>query len=151
MIQRIQTIYLLLAAFAMLGIFFFPLATATGDTTALAAVGDNYFADGVFWANESPAYFGFYILIGAVLAAIFLYKNRPKQMQFAGLAILALLILGVLLAVLGYYYAQRLPEGSSAQIAEGSALPIAAMALLFLAYRNIKKDEELVRSSDRLR
>lgn len=151
MIQRIQTIYLLLAALATLGVIFFPLATASGDTTALAAVGDNYFADGAYWANESPAYFGLYILAGAVLSAIFMYKNRPKQMQFAGLAILALIIKMVVFASLGYYYAQRLPEGSSTQITEGSALPIVAMALLFLAYRSIKKDEELVRSSDRLR
>jgi len=151
MIQRIQTIYLLLASIAMGGTFFLPLATASGDTATLAATGDNFFADGVYWAKESPAAFGALILAVAVLAAIFLYKNRPKQMQFAGLALIAVFVMIVLFAALGYYYAQRLPEGSTAQLATGSALPFIAMPLLYLAYRSIKKDEELVRSSDRLR
>lgn len=61
MIQRIQTIYLLLAAAAM-GDYFLPLATASGDATALAASGDNFFADGVYSAKEFPAGWGLHSL-----------------------------------------------------------------------------------------
>ena len=111
MIQRIQSIYLFLAAAAMGSSFFLPLATASGDASALAATGDNYFADGVYWS----------------------------------------FILVAMLAALGYYYAERLPEGSAAHLAAGSIVEPLAIPFLILAYRAIKKDEKLVRSSDRLR
>ncbi|MBP6813123.1 MAG: DUF4293 domain-containing protein [Saprospiraceae bacterium] len=151
MIQRIQSIYLFLAAAAMGSSIFFPLATASGEATALAATGDNFFADGIYWAKEFPGWRGlFFLIIGAVLT-IFLYKNRPRQMQLAGgIAFVAVLLL-VMFAALGYYYAERLPEGADAHLALGSAFPPIAVPLLILAYRAIKKDEELVRSSDRLR
>ncbi|MFN0037861.1 MAG: DUF4293 domain-containing protein [Saprospiraceae bacterium] len=151
MIQRIQTIYLFLSAAALSGSIFTPLATASGDATVLASTGDNFFADGIYWAKESPG--GMALLFAAAfsLLAIFLYKKRPRQMQLAGgMAILTVLLLGAL-AALGYQYAQRLPDGTAAHLAIGSALPLVAIPLLVLAYRAIKKDEELVRSSDRLR
>ncbi len=151
MIQRIQSIYLFLAAAALTCPVFMPLATASGDAALLAATGDNFFADGIYWAKELPG--GMVLLFAAAYTvfAIFLYKNRPRQMRLAGgMAILAIL-LSALLASLGYYYAQRLPEGASAHLALGTAFPVLAIPLLVLAYRAIKKDEALVRSSDRLR
>lgn len=151
MIQRIQTIYLLLAAIALSSPMFLPLATASGDASALAATGTNFFADGIYWVKEFPG--GMSLLLAAVFSvyAIFLYKNRPRQMRLAaGMAILSILF-AALFASLGYYYAQRLPEGTSAHLALGSAFPLVAVPLLWLAYRAIKKDEALVRSSDRLR
>ena len=84
MIQRIQSIYLFLAAAAMGSSFFLPLATASGDASALAATGDNYFADGVYWIKEFPGGIGILLVAAIALLAIFLYKNRPRQMQLAG-------------------------------------------------------------------
>jgi len=151
MIQRIQSIYLFLAAAAMGSSVFFPLATASGEATALAATGDNFFADGIYWAKEFPGWLGLIFLIAGAVITIFLYKNRPRQMQLTGGIAFVALLLVVAFAALGYYYAQRLPEGTDAHLALGSAFPIVAVPLLILAYRAIKKDEELVRSSDRLR
>ncbi len=151
MIQRIQSIYLFLAAAAMGSSIFFPLATASGEATALAATGDNFFADGIYWAKESPAWMGLTFLIAGAIFTIFLYKNRPRQMQLTGGIAFGAVLLLVLFATLGYYYADRLPEGADAHLALGSAFPIVAVPLLILAYRAIKKDEALVRSSDRLR
>ncbi len=151
MIQRIQTIYLLLAAVALGATFFLPLATASGEPSVLASAGDNFFADGVFWAKEFPAGFATLAFAVAALIGVFLYKNRPKQMQLAGsLAVAAILFVGMF-AGLGYYYANRLPAGSSTQLSLGSGIAPLAIPLLWLAYRAIKKDEALVRSSDRLR
>lgn len=151
MIQRIQSIYLILAAACMGGSVFFPLATATGDASALAGLGDNFFADGVFWEKEFPGWFGVLVVAGVSIAAVFLYKNRPRQMQLtSGMTIVAFFIV-VMFAALGYYYAQALPEGAAVHLALGSAFPVLAIPFLWLAYRAIRKDEELVRSSDRLR
>ncbi|MFN0176341.1 MAG: DUF4293 domain-containing protein [Saprospiraceae bacterium] len=151
MIQRIQSIYLFLAAAALGSSVFFPLATASGEASALATTGDNFFADGIYWAKEFPGWMGLFFFIAGAVIAIFLYKNRPRQMQLAGGIAFGVLLLVGLFAALGYYYAQRLPEGTDAQLALGSAFLPVAIPLLILAYRAIKKDEELVRSSDRLR
>ena len=60
-------------------------------------------------------------------------------------------LFAVLFAVLGYLNAQQLPEGTDTHLAIGSAFPLLAIVFLALAYGSIKKDEALVRSSDRLR
>jgi hypothetical protein len=151
MIQRIQSIYLFLAAACLGSTSLLPLATASGDATVLASSGDNYFADGVFWAKEHPGAFASYLVAAAAIWAIFLFKNRQRQMQLAMLSTILTGLLIVLMFVLGYYYAQRLPEGTTVQISTGAALFLTAIPLLLLAHRAIKKDEELVRSSDRLR
>jgi hypothetical protein len=151
MIQRIQTIYLLLAAVALASSFFLPFATASGDSGALAASGENYFSDGAFWAAEIPGGLALPVLAALAFLGIFWYKNRPRQMQLAGLTAL-LALLGVLTVFgLGYPHAQRLPAGTVAQWFPGSVVPALAIVLLLLAYRAIRKDEALVRSSDRLR
>ena len=151
MIQRIQSIYLFLAAVALGSSIFFPLATATGEPAALAATGDNFFADGTYWAKEFPGWIATLLLIAGAVSAIFLYKNRPRQMQLTGSIALGAFLLLVLFGALGYYYAGSLPEGAAAHLSLGSALCPVSVPLLWLAYRAIKKDENLVRSSDRLR
>ncbi|MBN8676622.1 MAG: DUF4293 domain-containing protein [Chitinophagales bacterium] len=151
MIQRIQSIYLLLAAIALICPVFLPLATATGDPAALQATGDNFFADGTFWSKEHPAGYSLFLLIAGIISTIFWYKNRPKQMQTAGILALTVLILIVLYAALGALNAQRLPDTASVQPGIGAYPPALAIVFLVLAYRAIKKDENLVRSSDRLR
>jgi hypothetical protein len=151
MIQRIQTIYLLLAAISLVCPVFLPLATATGDQAALLATGDNFFADGTFWSKEHPAGYSLFILIAGIFSIIFLYKNRPKQMQSAGVMAFAVLIFIVLYVALGALNAQRLPDNASVQPGIGAYPPVLAIVFLILAYRAIKKDENLVRSSDRLR
>lgn len=107
MIQRIQTIYLLLAAAALACPLFFPLASASGDAIALAALGDNFFADGQYWAKELPGGLGVLFLGAVSLFCIFLYKNRPRQMQVVASLSLMTALFSVLFGVLGYFNADR--------------------------------------------
>ena len=151
MIQRIQTSYLFLATAVLVGLCFLPLATASGDAAALASTGDNFFADGVYWAKDFPGGMASLIVGGLSLLSIFLYNNRPRQIQLAGVLAFLAVVLTVLFAVLGYLNAQHLPEGAAAHLQLGGALPPTAIVLLLLAHRAIRKDEDLVRSSDRLR
>lgn len=146
MIQRIQTIFLFLAAAAGASQLLLPYATTSAENTAPAL------ADGVFNPFDNVGLLGLSLLGAAVsFAAIFLFRNRPTQLRLAGGALLT----GVLsLALLGFSLYQLMGQmsGSGAlQFGAGLAMPPAGILLLWLAMRSIRKDEALVRSMDRLR
>lgn len=149
MIQRIQSIYLLLAAAALGGQFGLPYLQAGENNPArtLPAL-----ADGVFNPLDNPGLLGLTILGAAVsLAAIFMFKNRLLQGRLAGVSVIAGILLLALAAFATKSTFDQAPEGSSIQFAAGLALPLLAIVLNWLATRSIRKDEALVRSMDRLR
>jgi len=87
---------------------------------------------------------GFFALI-----AIFLYKNRNLQIRLCNLAMLITCgFIGLLI-----FAADSISSGMNQVIhySFGTYLPMLEVILFFLAARQIKKDEELVRSADRLR
>ena len=143
MIQRIQTVYLLLASIIS-GVLIFVF-------NLWKSIGKNIFALDLI-DNESyvlkliPVLF----LISAILAfvAVFLFKNRKLQFVIGRLTILVnLILLGVLINV-----SLTLPgEASVSEKGIGMFIPILAILLLVLANKAIKKDEDLVKSVDRLR
>jgi hypothetical protein len=137
MIQRIQTIYLLLT-FAVTGIlmFFVPLWTT---------------------ADAKPYYFMqnqlYIILLGLStmlsIVSIISYKKRQNQFVMGRLNI----ILNLILLGLFVYHSLNV-SGETPAVSEkgiGMFLPIVAIVLLVLANKAIKKDEDLVKSVDRLR
>lgn len=141
MIQRIQSIFLLLAALFPLGMLALPFASSE------KAEADTIFSDQVFNLSDNislPILFG----LGAViaLAAIFLYSNRPFQMRVALLSFVANLV-GLILVIV--FFTQS--GVSNAQIGVGVAFPLVAMLLVLVARSYIKKDDKLVKSMDRLR
>ena len=137
MIQRIQTIYLLLA-FVLTGIlpFFIPLWTMTD--------GSAYF----FMQNQV-----YVVVLGLSttlsLLSIVSYKKRQNQFVIDRLnIILNLILLGL------FVYRSLNLSGETITVSEkgiGMFLPIVAIVLLVLANKAIKKDEDLVKSVDRLR
>ncbi|MCV9926075.1 DUF4293 domain-containing protein [Flavobacterium sp. LS1R49] len=137
MIQRIQTIYLILT-FAVTGIlmFFIPLWTT---------------------ADNKPYYFmqnQFYVILLGLstmlsIVSIISYKKRQNQFVMGRLNI----ILNLILLGLFVYHSLNL-SGETPAVSEkgiGMFLPIVAIVLLVLANKAIKKDEDLVKSVDRLR
>src|SRR3970040_959892 len=137
MIQRIQTIYLILA-FVVTGIlpFLFPLWTMND--------GKDYF----FMQNQV-----YVILLGLstslTVLTIVSYKKRQNQFVMGRLnIILNLILLGL------FVYRSLNLSGETVLVSEkgiGMFLPIVAIVLLVLANKAIKKDEDLVTSVDRLR
>jgi hypothetical protein len=137
MIQRIQTIYLFLA-FVVTGIlpFFIPLWTM--------ADGKAFF----FMQNQE-----YVIVLGLSttlsLLSIISYKKRQNQFVIGRLnIILNLILLGL------FVYRSLNVSGETLAVSEkgiGMFLPIVAIVLLVLANKAIKKDEDLVKSVDRLR
>ena len=137
MIQRIQTIYLFLA-FVVTGIvpFLFPLWTMSD--------GKEYF----FVQNQI-----YVILLGLTttlsLVSVVSYKKRQNQFVIGRLNI----ILNLILLGLFVYHSLNL-SGETLAVSEkgiGMFLPILTIVLLVLANKAIKKDEDLVKSVDRLR
>ena len=137
MIQRIQTIYLFLA-FVVTGVllFFIPLWTMTDSKE--------------YFFMQSQVYT---VLLGLTttltLLSIVSYKKRQTQFVANRLNI----ILNLVLLGLFVYHSLNL-SGETPAVSEkgiGMFLPVVAIVLLVLANKAIKKDEDLVKSVDRLR
>ena len=150
MIQRIQTVYLLVVTILMVVCLLNPVGTIITEGNEISEFTNLYIAmsDGV--KDYTPwALFGV-LLIVALLAfvTIFLFKKRMLQIR---LSIFNLVLL------VGYYitlivFALTIPaEGTTFTPSWIVCLPFAAIVLEWLAIRSIGADEALVRSYDRLR
>jgi len=136
MIQRIQTVYLFLA-FAVTGILmlFVPLWTTTAGKQ--------------FFFMQDQVYT---VILGLTtmlsIISIISFKKRQNQFVLNRLNIILNLIL------LGLFVYRSLNLSGEAEVSEkgiGMFMPIVAIVLLVLANKAIKKDEDLVKSVDRLR
>jgi len=136
MIQRIQTLYLLISAIISAGLsFVFNLWTTVKDVIVYAQ--DHYLYVGLFLASALLS-----------LISVFSYKNRKSQFVMGRLNIILNFIL------LGVFVYQSLNLSGEIHVSEkgiGMLLPIFSIVFLVLANKAIKKDEDLVKSVDRLR
>jgi hypothetical protein len=144
MIQRIQSVYLLIAAIISGGlIFMFDLWKTTSKVSFYAI--DALNSDAML-VKLIPILF----IVSAVisLGTIFQFKNRKLQFVLGRINILTnLILLGLLL-----YQSQNLSgEALVSEKGIGLVFPIIVVLLLVMANKAIKKDEDLVKSVDRLR
>ncbi len=86
------------------------------------------------------------ILIAGILINIFNYKSRKKQLWIT-IGLIFLSLLNIFL----YWWKSGVPPFESGSYSLGALLSFAIPVLLVMAARNIRKDEKLVRSADRLR
>lgn len=144
MIQRIQSIYLLIAT-ALSGGFIFPLNLWVTEQ------GIKFFAlDSLSSGNLVLASVFVLFIASAILTFITIFQFKKRQLQFV-LGRLAILINFILVGIL-VYFAQNL--SGEMQVSEkgiGLLIPIFTIVFVALANKAIKKDEELVKSVDRLR
>lgn len=164
MIQRIQTVLLLIIAVAMATM---PFTNIWGELDRendqlrllsgfkLELIDTNGTlddtTDDTVISSESMWYIGALAFTAAIIAfiSIFSFKNRLTQMK---LGALNALIMAATLGISFYtiYENEPLLEGQGS-ITTGFYLPAVAMVLNILANRFIRKDEKLVKSVDRLR
>lgn len=141
MIQRKQTIFLVLAVVALLAEFFLDGIWAGPAAESMA-----------WFTPVTTALFGVAI-IGAI-ATIFLYRDRARQRRFV-VFLQITTVLGVLALFGGYFVADTLPVINTSALVTSEwfslLLPIVAYVFFFMARRGIEKDVELIRSVDRLR
>jgi hypothetical protein len=140
MIQRIQSIWLLLAA--MLVCLTWKLPFYTGMSISdVQPTGITTLNGGFDWLTNL-------LTIGSgvlALAAIFLFKNRTLQIRFTVVA----LLLQVLL-VARYILIIR-DNFQSGTVSLTAALIAISMVLLIQAIRSIRRDQQLLEETERLR
>lgn len=144
MIQRIQTLYLLAATFVVGGGVFVVDLWKNKEGISFFAI-DSFNTENFVLIGMSLL---FYISAILTFVTIFLFNNRKLQFVMGRLAILInFILLGVLI-----FYSQNLSgEIEVSEKGIGLLIPIFAIVLVVLANRAIKRDEELVKSVDRLR
>ena len=155
MLQRIQSVYLVLVIFCSIAVCFFPLfRVPVPDGIYSLSITKTSFIGKVNVSDLSYNFplilLSFLILILSVVT-IFRYNNRKLQLNF--ITIILILVL-VFTGVLIFDYYQLVSLSGSANTASLSYILIVVpimLILLFLARNAIKKDEVLVRSADRLR
>ena len=136
MIQRIQTVYLMFALLFSAGlIFVFPLWVNVQDSE-------------VYAQDELLVLGGFLVSSALSFISILSFKNRKRQFVLGRLNIILNFIL------LAFFVYRSLNLSGETQVSEkgiGMLLPIISIVCLALANKAIKKDEDLVKSVDRLR
>ncbi len=154
MLQRIQSIFLLLSSLSIGSSFLPPMHFGSFQNAAPTL---EVAKDGFLNVFDNPILFGVAIGMGIItLITIFLFKNRPLQMNIIkGFLVIGLAGLGVigyvLKNVVDVFGNNDTPNGVFTMNILGLIPPFLSLIFSVLAYRAIKKDEDLVRSSDRLR
>ncbi|WP_343485639.1 DUF4293 domain-containing protein [Allomuricauda sp. d1] len=136
MIQRIQTLYLVIVMILAGVLPFFLNLWVDVDGNA------------IFAKNEMMVSIAFYVVALLAGIAIFLYKKRQNQFVLNRLNIILNLFL------LGFFVYRSLTLSGETAVSEkgiGMLIPVFSIVFLVLANRAIKKDEDLVKSVDRLR
>ena len=131
MIQRIQSIYLMVAAISMTLISFKVPVYTLNET--------------LFMAQDDTKMF-ILTIVGTIfsLLGLFMFKNRKFQMKLIRLTVLIQMIIGVRLFMLFNKFEVILNNYLL-------FLLVFALIALIMAFRGVKKDDDLVRSVDRIR
>lgn len=148
MIQRVQTLWMILAALLVfLTIkFSFYSGTLILDTTTNAVT--NLATDGTYHVLRATDNFLILILTSAlgtgIIINIFLFKHRSIQMRIIIIAIL-------LECLIVYLYIRETNKYSQGNFNIWAALHIFIVLFLIFAAKGIYKDSKLIKESNRLR
>lgn len=170
MIQRIQTLFLLLVVVLSLLLLWLPVYEFPEITPAAQSVSENLTTNGAATTTPLEGVNGgapvlkvkayqitdntlLAIINGAIgvlsIVAIFLFRHRNLQLRICNVVLLLLCIMVGFLFFLADTMGTNLEQRFSYQY--GAYFPLLQLVFTFLASRGIRKDEELVRSADRLR
>lgn len=164
MLQRVQTIYLILAFTCSVLLLFLPIYNlsvigSNGETIKTTTVGA-YGMQGET-TQSMPLYLIF--ILGAMLSvlAVFLYKNRKKQLLVCRLNLLFQIFIALsfmLVSFFGFDYIAGKYEELGFLLSDvslgygiGYFVLFLGIPFLILAIRGIRQDEALLKSLDRLR
>ncbi|MFD2603518.1 DUF4293 domain-containing protein [Flavobacterium suzhouense] len=140
MLQRIQTVYLIIAVIATGALpFAFPLWVTKN--------GENY-----YFIRDLAFVLLFAFSTTLSIVSIMTYKKRKNQFVMGRLnIILNVILLGLFIFRLFNLSGETDPDKVVSEKGIGVILPIVSIVFLSLANKAIKKDEDLVKSVDRLR
>jgi len=156
MIQRVQSIYIVLSIVVVFVATLFPFGSYE--------IGDQIVSFGAFgWKSENnffisnypkvfsnyPYFIGYLFTISLSIFTLLKYKNRKSQLSLGKANYFVLLI-----TIIYMFLSVKLPEEIITEdpiYGIGLYLMVSAIPLIFLANRGIKNDEKLIKSLDRLR
>ncbi|MGH2563865.1 MAG: DUF4293 family protein [Ginsengibacter sp.] len=136
MIQRVQTLWMLLAALIVFLTlkFSFYNGTLAADNTYHAVIASDSFLLLILTSALGTG----------IVITIFLFKNRTAQSRIMLLAI-------ILECVIIFLYIKQTAKFSTGSFTLWSAFHLLIIILLFFAARGVYKDSKLIRDSNRLR
>lgn len=157
MLQRKQSLFLLLSAVCGGLTFLFPV-----DTFVRGGKSFFFRTTGFFMEDGAPivdvaAKIPFAMVLGflslALVGVIFLYRDRGRQLRILRAVNLLVMAMAVFLFIADNSMRVYLRQGGPVEGSFGlsAALPLLMVVFNLLAERGIRKDEALVRSMDRLR
>lgn len=146
MIQRIQSVWLLLAALTATAVFYTDVYRA--QVTSTTGIISEHLRVG----SHFPSLLVAVLMTLLPLVAIFLFRNRKKQRNMVWIGVLATIgFIAVNLMRISSFNNDTSVRITDKTYYIGSVLPVIVLIFLFLAIRGINKDEKLIRSIDRLR
>ena len=146
MIQRIQSVWLFLAAMLNGLLFIFPLYRYNNPNPVYSP-----------WQVEGvKGYLPLFILATIItilpLITIFLFGDRKRQRRFVWITMISTLsFIGMVVLRISNLKNSTPPISNFEYLLPGILVSFVALIFLFLALRGINKDEKLIRSMDRLR
>ena len=148
MIQRIQTVYLLIVTGLLITAMCLPMGYFT-DT-----MGEHPFkALGLEVNGAIQSTWGLFgiLMVSTIVAVatIFLYKNRMLQIRMS--IFNSILLIGYYLTFLAFMFVLKKDLNAAFQISWALCLPLISIILNYLAIRAIGRDEVMVKAADRLR
>lgn len=150
MIQRIQSLYLLLTT--LLPVLFLNGGIISLTDSADAEIKVRF--SGIYKSSELIGT-DWPVTLAIIIIAIFsviiigLYKKRDLQLKLS--KTLVSLTLGLIIGLAFYAYSLSLKYNAEIKPVYTMAVPVLQLLFAYLAYRGIKKDDDLVKSYDRLR
>lgn len=152
MIQRIQSVYLLLVAILLIVAICMPVGQFIGSDGIAIHVFKPLgitLADGSF--QSTWGLFGI-LLLSAIIAfcTIFLFRNRMLQIRMA--VFCSLLLIGYYIAFFVFMFILKSDlNAMTFQLGWALCLPAICIILLYLTFRAVYRDEVMVKAADRLR
>ncbi len=145
MIQRKQSIWLLLASLFNACVFFF--AAYRYEVSVNGVIEQKE----LLVPNHYPSLLIALVMTVIPFITIFMFNNRKRQVRMSVMGIVSTLsFVSLMLVRVGKLSVEPLVAGTGSYWVS-SVLPVAAIILMIMAIAGIRADEKLVRSVDRLR
>jgi CDP-diglyceride synthetase len=163
MIQRIQTVYLILAVAICMALFFMPFYKSQNADNLSKDYDNTMYLDmnlqkvqGGAIAPDTKNYIMKTINVVLILSCagcVFMYSNRKSQLIMSRvIMVLSLLFLVYIwYCIISLRSTSQIDPNQSQHFLLGAFLPILLPILLFLTARGITHDIQLIKSADRLR
>lgn len=151
MIQRIQSVYLFLVAVCSVICLCTPMGHFHQEGIVVADFFNLWlsFPDGARVFSPWAMFVLLLLVATASLVAIFLFKRRMLQVRLSVFS--GLLLIGYYIVFVVFVFLFKSRYDADFTLGWTAAFPAVALILDYLAFRNIMKDELMIRSLNRLR